>query len=54
MENRAVWKYTWINMFVVVVGTQFYMQVVYIHSANWFEDWVLWLGEGHSVVRFRS
>jgi hypothetical protein len=37
-----------------VVETPFYMQAAYIHSANWCEDWVLWLGEGHSVVPFRS
>jgi hypothetical protein len=30
------------------------LQSVYIHSANWCEDWVLWLGEGHSVVPFRN
>jgi hypothetical protein len=28
--------------------------IVYIHSANWCEDWVLRLGEGHSVVPFRG
>jgi hypothetical protein len=39
---------------VVVVETPFYLQFVYIHSANWCEDWVLWLGEVHSVVPFRS
>jgi hypothetical protein len=27
---------------------------IYIHSANCCEDWVLWLGEGHSLVPFRS
>jgi hypothetical protein len=26
----------------------------YIHSANWYEDWVLWLGKGHSLVPFCS
>jgi hypothetical protein len=36
------------------VETPFYLQSVYIHSANWCEDWVLWFGEGHSVVPFRS
>jgi hypothetical protein len=40
--------------FVVVVETPFYLQAVYVHSANWCEDWVLWLGEGHSVVPFHS
>jgi hypothetical protein len=29
-----------------VVETSFYLQSVYIHSANVCEDWVLWLGEG--------
>jgi hypothetical protein len=38
----------------VVVETPFYLRAVYIHSANWCEDWVLWLGEGRSVVPFRS
>jgi hypothetical protein len=38
----------------VVVETPFHLQSVYIHSANWCEDGVLWLGEGHSVVPFRS
>jgi hypothetical protein len=27
---------------------------IYIHSAKWCEDWVLWLGEGHSLVPYRS
>jgi hypothetical protein len=27
---------------------------IYIHSANWREDWVLWLGEGHSLAPFHS
>jgi hypothetical protein len=37
-----------------VVETPFYLQAVYKHSANWCENWVLWLGEGHSVVFFHS
>jgi hypothetical protein len=40
--------------FFVFVETPFYLQSVYIHSANWCEDWVLWPGEGHSLVPFRS
>jgi hypothetical protein len=39
---------------VVVVETPFYLQSVYMHSANWCENWVLRLGEGHSLVPFRS
>jgi hypothetical protein len=31
-----------------------YLQAVYVRSASWCEDWVLWLGEGHSVVPFCS
>jgi hypothetical protein len=35
--------------------TPVYLQsVYYIRSANWCEDWVLWFGEGHSLVPFRS
>jgi hypothetical protein len=41
----------WNNFFVEIL---FYLQSVYIHSANWCEDWVLWLGEWHSVVPFCS
>jgi hypothetical protein len=41
-------------MFFVVVETSLYLQSIYVHSANLCEDWVLWLGEGHSVVLFRS
>jgi hypothetical protein len=37
-----------------VFETPFYLQVAYIYSHNWCEDWMLWLGEGHSVVPFRS
>jgi hypothetical protein len=37
-----------------LVETSLYLQFVYIHSANWCEDWVLWLGEGHSIVPFPS
>jgi hypothetical protein len=32
----------------------FHLQSVYIHSANWCEVRVLWLGEGHSLLPFRS
>jgi hypothetical protein len=35
---------------IFLVETPFYLQSVYMHSANWCEDWVLWLGERHSVV----
>jgi hypothetical protein len=38
----------------IVVETPFYLQSVSIHSANWCEDLVLWLGKGHSLVPFRS
>jgi hypothetical protein len=38
----------------VAVETPLYLQSVYVHSANWCEDWALWLGEGHSVVPFRG
>jgi hypothetical protein len=40
--------------------TTFYLQrvyiyiYIYIHSANWCEDLVVWLGEGDSLVPFRS
>jgi hypothetical protein len=37
---------------VVVVGTPLYLQDVYIHLANWCEDWVLWLVEGEEIVCF--
>jgi hypothetical protein len=40
--------------YFVVVETPFYLQSVYKHSANWCEGWELWLGEGHSLVPFRS
>jgi hypothetical protein len=36
------------------IATTIYLQSVYIHSANWCKDWVLWLGEGLSLVSFRS
>jgi hypothetical protein len=39
---------------MIFFETPFYFQYVHIHSANWCEDWVLWLGEGDSVVPFRS
>jgi hypothetical protein len=42
------------DLFFFVVETPFYLQSVYIHAANWREDWVLWLGEGHLLVPFRS
>jgi methyl coenzyme M reductase beta subunit len=32
----------------------FYLQSIYVHTAYWCEDGVLWLGEGHSLVPFRS
>jgi hypothetical protein len=40
--------------FFFSVPTPFDLQAVYIHSANLCEDWVVWLGEGHSVLPFRS
>jgi hypothetical protein len=41
-----------ISFFLVEIP--FYLQSVYIHSSNLCEDWVLWLGKGHSLVPFRN
>jgi hypothetical protein len=41
----------------VFVETPFCLQSVYIQSANWCEDWVLWLGEGQCpsiVIRLHT
>jgi hypothetical protein len=38
-QFNGLWNY-------FLVETPFYLQSVYIHSANWCEDWVLWLEEG--------
>jgi hypothetical protein len=51
--KRLKWRNV-INVDKFFFETTFYLQYVYINSANWCEDWVLWLGEGHSVVPFRS
>jgi hypothetical protein len=37
-----------------LVETPFYLQSVFVHSANWCQDWVLWLREGYSLVPFHS
>jgi hypothetical protein len=42
------------TVYVFFFETAFYLHAVYTHSANWCEYWVLWLGEGYSVVPFHS